>query len=204
MTPTFPGAPAFYRAACRFVYTSAWLAKGLSLEGFENLPVSGPVIVAGNHVSMIEGPLVGYAVGRKRLPLFVVKREMFSLPLLGWALRELGGIPIDRGAKGGDLKALRTTLGAIKSGGCMVVFPEGTRSRDGKPLKPKSGIGLLARLSGAPVVPVRARNTDSAFSGERPFRLTFGAPMWAPEDPADSRTADQEFAEAVMKRIFEL
>lgn len=203
MTPTFSGAPAFYRAACRLVYTAAALSKGVSLEGLENLPASGPVIVAGNHVSMIEGPLVGWAVGRKRLPLFVVKQEMF-FPPMGWALRELGGIPIDRGAKGGDLKALRTTLSAIKAGGCMVVFPEGTRAREGERLKPKSGVGLLARLSGAPVVPVRARHTESAFSGERPFRLTFGAPLSAPKSPADSRSADQTFAEAVMAAIFAL
>lgn len=204
MTPTFPGAPAFYRAACRLVYTTAALAKGVSLEGLEHLPASGPVIVAGNHVSMIEGPLVGWAVGRKRLPLFVVKEEMFRFPPLGWALRELGGIPIDRGAKGGDLKALRTTLSAIKAGGCMVVFPEGTRARAGERLKPKSGVGLLARLSGAMVVPVRARHTESAFSGERPFRLTFGPPLSAPKSPEDARAADQAFAEAVMDAIFAL
>lgn len=203
MSPTFPGAPPFFRAACAVVRAAADVTKGLSLEGLENLPASGPVIVAGNHVSLIEGPLVGYAVGRKRLPSFIVKEELFRFPPLAWTLRELGGIPLDRGGRG-DVKALRSALTVLERGGCMVVFPEGTRSRDGKPLKPKAGVGLLARQSGAPVVPVRARNTMSAFSGERPYRLTFGAPLYAPKDPADPREADRAFAEAVMARIFTL
>lgn len=204
MSAVFPGAPAFFAAACRLVGAAARLTKGLEVRGLEHLPRSGPVLVAGNHVSLIDGPLVGAVIGRARMPSFMVKREMFAFPPMAWTLRRLGGIPIDRGARGGDLKALRATLGALKAGGCLVVFPEGTRSRDGRPLKPKSGVGLLARLSGAPVVPVRAVNTESAFSGERPFRLSFGPALTAPRDPQDARAADQAFAEAVMNRIFEL
>ncbi|TBR24830.1 1-acyl-sn-glycerol-3-phosphate acyltransferase [bacterium] len=204
MTPTFSGAPPFFRAACAVVRGFAGLTKGLSLEGLEHLPPSGPVIVAGNHVSLIEGPLVGYAVGRVRQPSFMIKEELFRFPPLGWTLRELGGIPLDRGGRG-DVKALRRALNVLAGGGCMVVFPEGTRSKDGQPLKPKAGVGLLARQSGAPVVPVRARNTLSALSGERPYRLTFGAPVPAPpKDPEDSRSADRAFAEAVMAAIFAL
>lgn len=203
MTGTFSGAPPFFRAACAVVRGFAGLTKGVSLEGIENLPKTGPVIVAGNHVSMIEGPLVGWAVGRVRLPSFIVKEEMFRFPPLAWTLRELGGIPLDRGGRG-DVKALRSALTVLERGGCMVVFPEGTRSKDGKPLKPKAGVGLLARQSGAAVVPVRARNTMSALSGERPYRLTFGKPLSAPKDPADSREADRAFAEAVMAAIFAL
>ena len=203
MNPTFSGAPPFFRAACCVVRAAAGLMKGVSLEGLENLPPSGPVIVAGNHVSLIEGPLVGWAVGRVRLPSFVAKEELFRFPPLAWTLRELGCIPLDRAGRG-DVRALRSALTVLEGGGCMVVFPEGTRSRDGKPLKPKAGVGLLARQSGAPVVPVRARNTASAFSGERPFRLTFGAPLKAPQDPADPREADRAFAEAVMAAIFAL
>lgn len=204
MTPTFSGAPPFFRAACGVVGAFAGLTKGLSVSGLEHLPAAGPVIVAGNHVSLIEGPLVGCVVGRVRLPSFMVKEELFRFPPLGWTLRELGGIPLDRGARG-DVKALRRALNVLEAGGCMVVFPEGTRSKDGKPLKPKAGVGLLARQSGAAVVPVRARNTLSALSGERPYRLTFGPPLPAPpRDPADSREADRAFAEAVMAAIFAL
>lgn len=203
MTPTFTGAPPFFRAACAVVRAAAELTKGLSIEGLQNLPASGPLIVAGNHVSVIEGPLVGYAVGRVRLPSFIAKEELFRFPPLAWTLRELGCIPLDRGGRG-DVKALRGALTVLGSGGCMIVFPEGTRSKDGKPLKPKAGVGLLARQSGAAVVPVRARNTLSAVSGERPYRLTFGAPLRAPADPPDPRAADQAFAEAVMAAIFAL
>lgn len=202
MSAFFPGASPLFCVATTLVRGLAAATKGLRLEGLENLPAAGPVLVAVNHVSVIEGPLVGSVVGRVRRPSFLGKEELFRVPLLGWCLRNLDCIPLDRAR--GDVRALRSALAVLAGGGCLIVFPEGTRSRDGKPGKPKAGVGLLARQSGAAVVPVRARNTGSAFSGERPFRLTFGAPLRAPGDPADPKEADRAFAEAVMAAIFAL
>lgn len=202
MSPVFPGAPAFFSAACRAVAAAAAGTKGVRCEGLENLPPSGAVIVAVNHVSMIDPPLVGSLIGRVRLPSFVAKEELFRVPGLAWCLRGLNCIPLDRGR--GDVRALRSALAVLESGGCMVVFPEGTRSRDGRPGKPKAGVSLLARQSGAPVVPVRVRNTESALSGERPYRVTFGPPLRPPPEPDAAREADRAFAEAVMAAIFAL
>lgn len=192
-------APGLYRLAYALIHPAARLLRGLSVEGVERLPSTGPVIVAANHVSWIDPPVVSMAVYSVRFPQFVAKEELFRVPGLGSFLEGIGCIPLDRSR--GDVSALRRALSALSCGGCMVVFPEGTRSRDGRPGRPKPGVGFLARASGAPVVPARVFNTRSLLGGG-PLRVRFGPPLRY--EGGGGRADLQDFAERVMGDIFRL
>jgi 1-acyl-sn-glycerol-3-phosphate acyltransferase len=128
----------------------------MKVTGLENIPATGPVIFAGNHVSNLDGFALCIGVsGSGRWPALLGKVEVFRVPLLGRYLRACGMIPLDRSR--GDVGALRAAEEILKEGGSMGLFPQGTRN--GKSVK--AGVGFLAERSGAPVVPVRLIGTDT-------------------------------------------
>jgi len=172
---------------------------GRTVRGLGNVPREGRLIVAANHVSIVDPPLICTEINRIRFPRFLGKEELFRLGPLGAVFRGWGVIPLDRGR--GDVRALRRAVEVLRGDGCMVVFPEGTRSRGGRPGRPKPGVALLAREAGAPVLPARVRNTDRLFGGE-PFRLDFGTPLKYDED--GSRAGDRRFTARVMEAVFSL
>lgn len=169
------------------------------IEGLENVPKKGPLIVGVNHVSILDPMLTAVALYRVRFPYFMGKEELFRIPILGKLFYRIGAIPLDRGR--GDVSAIRRALTVLNENGCMVLFPEGTRSKTGRPGRPKSGIGLLARESGAPVLPARVFNTSPIW-GDEPTRIRFGLPMKHPGET--TRLADKHFAEAIMDEVFKL
>lgn len=173
---------------------------GLRVTGLENVPRTGPVIVAGNHVSNLDGPLLAAAAGPARNLRFLGKAELFRVPVLGWYLRRLGMIPLERSR--GDVGALRAALELLRSGGCLGFFPEGTRSKTGLPLPPKGGVGFLAGQSGALVVPARLVNT-ARFPWGRPLEVRFGEGL---RFAGDRRRREDclAFARRVMDRVFAL
>jgi 1-acyl-sn-glycerol-3-phosphate acyltransferase len=170
------------------------LHRGIVVEGVENLPRSGRVILASNHISVLDPPVIGIAVSRWRFPHYLAKRELLRLEPFGMILRSWGTIPVDRGR--GDTGAIRTVLRLLEREGCMVIFPEGTRQKPGRVSRAKPGVGYLAKESGAPVVPLRVRNTEWLV-GRRPFRVTLGRPMTFEGEY-------QEFAERVLEAIYGL
>ena len=155
--------------------------------------------MACNHRHWIDGLVVPLGVQRVRYPRFLGKEELFRNQAVGWYLRELGVIRLDR--RRGDVSALKRAIEVIEQEGCLLLSPEGTRSRTGEPLRPKPGIGFLAARTGAPVVPGRLRNTEK-FPSPATFSLTFGPPLRYAGD--GSRESCQAFADKVMERIFEL
>lgn len=157
------------------------------------------MLVACNHRHWMDTLLLPLAVQRVRYVRFLGKEELFRNPATGWLMKELGIIPLDRSK--GDVAALKRALEVLQGGGCLGVFPEGTRSRTGKPLRPKPGIAFLAHRSGAPVVPARVRNTEKFPSLVR-MPLKIGLPMRYEGD--GSRESCQRFAEAVMEAIYRL
>lgn len=155
------------------------LLFGLRSRGRELVPSQGPVLLVANHSSLLDPPLVG---GLARRPVsFLAKAELFELPLFGWFLRRLGAKPLRR--EGGDPGALRMALRVLEAGGVLLVFPEGTRGEEGVLRSPKPGAGMLAVLSGAPVVPVYISGSGRAWPRgrklPRPAKVTvrFGAPL---------------------------
>ena len=123
---------------------------GLRSRGREHVPAAGPVLFVANHASFLDPPLVGSASPRHLN--FLAKAELFGIPLFGGLIRRLNAHPLRR--EGGDAAALRTALRVLKSGGALLVFPEGTRGENEVLGTPKPGAGMLAVLGGAPVIPV--------------------------------------------------
>ena len=118
----------------------------------ERVPLQGPVILAANHASFLDPPLVGSSL--KRDINYLARESLFRFPVLGSILRWCQAVPVDR--EGGGAKGLKIILDRLLSGGGIILFPEGTRTRDGKLQPARSGIGLTVIKSNAPVVPVHS------------------------------------------------
>ena len=150
--------------------------------GRGHVPSEGGVVLASNHQSYFDPVLVGLSLGRQ---IHIMAREgLFSVPGFSALIRSLNAFPVRRGAF--DREALRQALKLLGEGKVLVVFPEGTRTRDGRLLKPKAGIGLMARKAGVPVVPVLIRGAFEAWPANRalfrafvPIRVDFGPPVRA-------------------------
>lgn len=145
-----------------------WIARGYFRcreAGAENIPAEGPFILAANHASYFDPPLVGSVCGR---PISYLAREsLFGNPVFGRILRAVGSVPVDRDGASG--KGLKTILERLVSGDGIILFPEGTRTRDGSLQPGRAGVGLVVLKSGAPVVPVRVFGTFEAFGRQHRF-----------------------------------
>lgn len=135
-----------------------WLARnvgfrslgGIRSIGEENIPMTGPLIVAPNHMSYLDPPII--ACSQRREVTFMAKEELFAVFLLGWLIRSLGAFPLKRGA--GDRDAIRKAIDLLKSGRALLVFPEGTRGNGVTLGKITPGVSTLAKNTGAMVLPV--------------------------------------------------
>jgi 1-acyl-sn-glycerol-3-phosphate acyltransferase len=151
----------------------------LTSVGRHHVPATGPVLLVSNHSSVLDPPLVGGAAARQLS--FLAKAELFEIPGFGRLIRALNARPLRR--EGADASALREALRTLKEGRALLVFPEGTRGPEGELRAPKAGAGMLAVLSGAPVVPVYVSGSGGAWPRGRRFprrsrvTVTFGAPL---------------------------
>jgi 1-acyl-sn-glycerol-3-phosphate acyltransferase len=149
----------------------------LRIEGAEQIPESGPAIVAPNHKSFWDSFFVGAAT--RRHVRFMGKAELFE-GRLGRTLVRLGAFPVKRGES--DAEALETAREILRQGGLLALFPEGTRVRDPAELgSPRRGAARLALETGAPLVPAAITGTDQLFLGPVPkprrVQVAFGAPI---------------------------
>jgi 1-acyl-sn-glycerol-3-phosphate acyltransferase len=127
--------------------------------GAENMIEEGPCIIAANHCSYLDPPLVGIAC--KRAIHYLARKSLLDVPVLGPILPELNVIPVDQ--KNADRSALMGAIRVVRNGGAVLIFPEGTRSPDGKLQPAQPGIGMVALKTGAPVVPVKISGSYEAF-----------------------------------------
>ena len=183
------------------------------VEGaLDSIPDEGPVILAANHVSNLDGVLLGgWVIPRVGRPIhWLGKREMFELPIVRSVLRDYGVHPVDR--SGADIEAFRTAQGILEAGQVLLIFPEGTRSRDGSLQKPRDGLAMLALRTGAPIVPIGVADTDKVWPRDRKPRPWRGGHVTvrigtafrvAEEIPADldRKTAKSRATDVIMRRI---
>ena len=145
----------------------------------ERVPRTGPVILAANHASFIDPPLVGS--GLTRDINYLARESLFRFPVVGAILRSWNAVPVDR--DGGGAKGLKIILGRLLAGAGIILFPEGTRTKDGNLQLARSGIGLTVIKSAAPVVPVRVFGTFAAYGRNHKFprpkkvAVKYSAPM---------------------------
>ncbi len=156
------------------------------VEGLANVPATGPVILACNHLSFSDSIFTPVVV--KRRVTFVAKAEYFTgKGVKGWLMRQFfrgtGTIPVDRAGGEAAQAALDTLLRVLRAGGVAGIYPEGTRSPDGRLYRGKTGVARLALESGAVVVPVGLLNTDeiqptgTLIPTVKRVRMRFGAPL---------------------------
>jgi 1-acyl-sn-glycerol-3-phosphate acyltransferase len=173
---------------------------GMRDEGLEHLPPRGPYLLAPNHVSMLDWAFLSYFL--PRLTRFVVHREYYDRPVMGFGLRVNGAIPVRTGQA--DLGAMRAARAVLAAGEPLILFAEGGISRTGRPGRAQPGIIALAAAARVPIVPVAIRGAFEAFPRERrvPRRgrvtVAFGAAL--PPPPVDRRR-QQALADHLMAHI---
>ncbi len=177
------------------------LCYDFKVEGLENIPQTGALLIAGNHLSNADPPAIGAFAGLVRDSRFVAKKELFNVPVLGWFFRHCNYIPVDRKRTIGDMGALKEVVDALHNGQSVIMFPEGTRSKTGLPQKPKSGIGFLVYKTDAPVLPVKIEGTFG-WPWVRKIRVKFGTVMHLESDPAlEPKMQYKRFANQIMDAI---
>jgi 1-acyl-sn-glycerol-3-phosphate acyltransferase len=167
----------------------------------ERVPQAGGVVLASNHASYVDPPLVG--AGLERPIAYLARATLFNFAPMAWLLRNWNVVPVDR--DGGSGAGLRVILERLHTGSAIILFPEGTRTRDGKLQPARSGIGLIVIKSNEPVVPVRVFGTYEAYGRHRrlplPRRVAvkYGEPMHFERLRAEAKTASK----ARMKEIYQ-
>jgi 1-acyl-sn-glycerol-3-phosphate acyltransferase len=189
------------------------LAFRPTVEGREHVPGHGPVILAANHLSVIDSFLIPLVSPRP--VAFLAKEEYFTRPglkgrLLRTTLLGVGAISVPRGAHRAAQAALETALAVLRDGRAFGIHPEGSRSRDGRLYRGRTGVAWLALASGAPVVPVAVLGTERiqpvGARLPRPGRVTvrFGAPLRFAAPAAGAGRARREATDAIMAAIGDL
>ncbi len=169
----------------------------------DRVPLTGPVIIAANHGSYLDPPLIGSGVPR---PINYLAREsLFRSPVFGWYLRQLNCVPVDR--DGAGAAGLKGILDRLHDGGVVILFPEGTRSADGNFQPARAGIGLTVIKSEAPVVPVRVFGTFEAWHRHQklphPHRVIvkYGVPVDFKTLREESKTCTKSRLKAIYQEI---
>lgn len=206
-----PPIPLFTRLAGYFARFCLRVLASVRIEGLENVPPKGALIVIANHISNTDPPFVaGWLTPRLGTRINILAKESLFVGPIAPIIRALGASPVRAG--GSDIEAYRYAQGILDSGAVLCIFPEGTRSTTGVMGEPKPGVAMLALRSGVPVLPVGVSNTDT-FLGRgrrfprlrtpiylrvgRPFTLTAGEGL-------TRREATHAASDELMGRIAEL
>ncbi len=152
---------------CHYVITVIYdmFFRG-DVAGLENVPKHGPFLVASNHASHLDPPIVGCHIPRQMA--FFARKTLWNGKYATWWLDGVGAIPVDR--DGSDVSAIKNVLRTLQAGDAITLFPEGTRSPDGTLQPAKSGVGMIACRSRAPVLPARIFNSHVAFGRDGRLR----------------------------------
>ncbi len=198
------------RLAVMLVLPTMWVWTRRSWSGMENLPPGGGFIIAPNHMSQFDPLVVAhYVYGSGRWPRFLGKASIWKVPFVGFMLRKTQQIPVERGSVEA-VKSLDSLIEAIQQGGVVIIYPEGTTTRDPDlwPMRGKTGAARLALVTGAPVIPMATWGTQQvhdvrtkkiSLKPRRPVSVAAGKPVdlsrWQGEAP--TRAVLDQMTEAI-------
>lgn len=204
----------FYEVIRGVVAPAAKLIYRPTVEGADNVPHRGPVILASNHLSFIDSAVIPLVAGRP--VAFLAKSEYFRggnlrQRMVGSFLGALGHVPVDRGKGRAALAALEVATDVLNNGGAFGIYPEGTRSLDGRLHRGHTGVAQLTLTTGAPVIPLALVGTDAMMPKGariprlRPITVRFGKPLefsrydGLAESPAVRRSVTDEIMYAILE-----
>lgn len=200
-----------YRGARDVVYIVSKIIFRLEIHGAENIPAEGSCVLASNHVSFLDPPLIACAARfQRRAVRFMARDTLYSSSFGSWFLDAIHAIPLSRNK--GDIGALRIAIKTIKSGSPVALFPEGTRTEDGELKEAKGGVAFLVAKSGVPVVPIyidgiyAAFPKDAKFIKPRKVRIFVGKPLQPSELKPKKKGTEgyKEVGDYVMSKIARL
>lgn len=164
--------------------------------GTENIP-EGAVLICGNHTSLGDPIYVVCAMGRKRQTHVMAKEELLSLPVIGWMLRKAGIFGVKRGQA--DVAAVKEAMRVLRNGERLMMFPEGTRVKEGEASQVHTGAALFATRTHVPILPVYISPKKRMF---KKTSVVFGKPYYPTFEGAKATSEDnQRIAEDLMARI---
>ena len=176
----------------------------IQAQGLENIPKETPVMFCSNHIAAKDPVMIAAAC--KRQITFLSKKELFSVPVLGWLIKKLGAVKIDR--SGSDVSAIRTSVEVLNNGGALAIFPQGHRYPGVHPAttEKKNGAALIAYRSGADVVPVCIKLKNYKYSFLRKKVIIFGKPIKNSELLFENGGSDEykNATDIIFGRILEL
>lgn len=181
----------------------------IEVRGVENVPLTGPLLVASNHLNDADPGVLGTRIPRRLI--FMTKVELFRIPVLGHFLRAYGAFPVRRGEA--DLSSLRRSTETLKAGLALVVFPEGTRAAERATLgKAWPGAGLIALRNRVPILPCAITGSqDMGMPGmflrvlrRRRITLTIGKPFHLEQPERINAESSEAATEVIMRRIADL
>lgn len=189
----------FYSIARWFVNLIFRILYRLKTIGSNNIPKDGGLIIAMNHRSNWD-PVFSVLMIKRRLS-FISKKELFENKFFGWFLRKCNAFPVSRGTA--DLKAVKWTLSTLKSGGTLLMFPEGTRVKDGREVDAKTGVAMFALKAKVPIVPAVMVGKFKLF---HKIQIIFGEPIYLEQyyDQKHSAELLKDISDDVLDKIRKL
>lgn len=169
----------------------------------ERVPLHGPLILAANHASFLDPPVIGSSLDREIS--YLARKSLFRFPVIGTCLRKWNAVPVD--VQGGGASGVLAILDRLNAGGAIILFPEGTRTHDGHLQPARSGIGLVVAKSHAPVVPVLVEGTYHAWHRHQHFprpgkiTVTYGEPMLFQSLREEAKTCSKQRVKEIYQAI---
>lgn len=204
-----PAARRAYPLIKMVVGTSMRVAYDITIEGLENVPSEGAAILAPNHVSFLDSFFIPAVVPRR--VTYLAKADYWDSWKTRWFFETVGQIPVRREDSEKSAAALEAGIKVLSKGGLLGIYPEGTRSPDGRLYKGKTGVARMALKAGCPVVPIGLTGTDQVMPKDRKMpRLSgkvivrFGEPMSLPEGSEHDPMAARAFVDDLMYRIMSM
>ena len=180
-----------------------WLCFRYRVEG--QVPPTGGLLIAANHASYLDIPLLGCGLNRRAW--YLGRNDLFPIPVLSSILQALGWIPVRLGRL--DREAFGKAINLIRAGKVVVIFPEGRRSHDGHLRDPKAGIGVIVSQAGCPVVPAYIKGTfdvlppGASWPRLRPVTVRLGDPIQFEVEKQQERAATKQFYQQVSRTVIE-